>query len=104
MSETAGMLRKIGIREEIIEQTLKGHEVSSEEYKLVEAYKARQMKDPVFVNAFLSGDPEARQKMNAHFDHSFGRHQRRTAGRQAVVRVAYGTATAVTSTSWGYRQ
>ncbi len=63
MSETAGMLREIGIREEIIEQTLKGHEVSAEEYKLVEAWKARQMKDPVFVKAYLSGDPEAGQKM-----------------------------------------
>jgi hypothetical protein len=29
----------------------------------VEAWKARQMKDPVFVKAYLSGDPEARQKM-----------------------------------------
>jgi hypothetical protein len=63
MSQTAGMLREIGIREEIIEQTLKGHEVSAEEYKLVEAWKARQMKDPVFVKAYLSGDSEARQKM-----------------------------------------
>jgi hypothetical protein len=63
MAETAGMLREIGIREEIIEQTLKGHEVSAEEYKLVEAWKARQMKDPVFVKSYLSGDPEAREKM-----------------------------------------
>jgi hypothetical protein len=63
MAETAGMLREIGIREEIIEQTLKGHEVSPDEYKQVEAWKARQMKDPVFVKAYLSGDPEARQKM-----------------------------------------
>ena len=63
MSETAGMLREIGIREEIIEQTLRGHIVSPEEYKLVEAWKSRQLKDPVFVKAYLSGDPEARQKM-----------------------------------------
>jgi hypothetical protein len=63
MAETAGMLREIGIREEIIEQVLRGHEVSADEYKLVEAWKARQMKDPVFVKAYLSGDPEARQKM-----------------------------------------
>jgi hypothetical protein len=63
MSETADMLREIGIREEIIEQTLRGHEVSALEMKQVEAWKARQMKDPVFVKAYLSGDPEARQKM-----------------------------------------
>jgi hypothetical protein len=63
MSETAGMLREAGVREEIIEQQLRGHEVSADEYKLVEAWKARQMKDPVFVKAYLSGDPEAVQKM-----------------------------------------
>src|SRR5260221_10690111 len=34
MSETAGMLREIGIGEKIIEQTLRGHEVSKDEYKL----------------------------------------------------------------------
>src|ERR1019366_10600332 len=62
-AETDSMLGEIGIREEIIEQTLKGHEVSAEEYKLVEAWKARQMKDPVFVKSYLSGDPEAREKM-----------------------------------------
>src|SRR6266403_5626346 len=63
MAATAGMLREIGIGEEIIEQTLRGHEVSSDEFKLVEAWKARQMKDPVFVKSYLSGDAEARQKM-----------------------------------------
>jgi hypothetical protein len=63
MSNTASLLREVGIREEIIEQTLRGHEVTEQEYKLVEAWKARQMRDPVFVKAFLSGDAEARQKM-----------------------------------------
>jgi hypothetical protein len=63
MSETAGMLRNIGVREEIIEQTLRGHEVSPDEYKLVEAWKVRQMKDPVFVKAYLGGDPEAQRLM-----------------------------------------
>jgi hypothetical protein len=63
MANTADMLREVGIREEIIEQTLRGHMVSPAEYKLVEAWKARQMKDPVFVKAYLSGDPEAGQKV-----------------------------------------
>jgi hypothetical protein len=63
MAATASMLREIGVQEQIIEQTLKGHEVTPEEYKLAEAWKVRQTKDPVFVKAFLSGDPEARQKM-----------------------------------------
>jgi hypothetical protein len=63
MANTASLLREVGIREEIIEQTLRGHEVTEQEYKLVGAWKTRQMRDPVFVKAFLSGDPEARQKM-----------------------------------------
>jgi hypothetical protein len=63
MAETADYLRAVGIREEIIEQTLRGHEVSPQEYKQVQAWKERQMKDPVFRKAYLSGDPEARQKM-----------------------------------------
>jgi len=63
MAETASMLREIGIREEVIEQTLQGHEVSQKEYDLVKAWHSRQMKDPVFVKAYLSGDPVAREKM-----------------------------------------
>jgi hypothetical protein len=63
MASTAEMLREIGIRDEVIEQTLRGHEVSAAEYKLVEAWKARQMKDPVFVKSYLSGEAVAREKM-----------------------------------------
>jgi hypothetical protein len=63
MANTADMLREIGIKESIIEETLRGHEVTEQEYKLVEAWKARQMKDPVFVKAYLSGDADARHKM-----------------------------------------
>jgi len=62
MAATAGKLREIGIREEIIEQTLQGTRFSSDEFKLVEAWKVRQMKDPVFVKAYLSGDAEAARK------------------------------------------
>jgi hypothetical protein len=63
MAGTAGMLREVGVSEEVIEQTLKGHQVSEQEYKLVQAWKARHMKDPEFVKRFLNGDTEARQKM-----------------------------------------
>jgi hypothetical protein len=62
-AETAGMLRDIGINERVISQVLQGHEVSPEEYKLTEAWRKRQMQDPVFVKAYLSGEPEAREKM-----------------------------------------
>jgi hypothetical protein len=63
MANTAGMLREIGIKEGIIEEVLQGHLVSAEEFKLTEAWKARQMKDPVFVRSYLSGEPLAREKM-----------------------------------------
>jgi hypothetical protein len=63
MANTAGMLREIGVRESIIEETLRGHVVTEQEYKLVEAWKARQLRDPVFVKAFLSGGAEECHKM-----------------------------------------
>jgi hypothetical protein len=63
MANTADMLREIGIREEIIKQTLRGHEVSPIEMKQVEAWRERAMRDQTFVKLWLSGDPEARQKM-----------------------------------------
>jgi hypothetical protein len=63
MAETASFLRTIGIKEGIIEEFLQGHMVSAEEFKLTEAWKARQMKDPAFVKSYLSGEPLAREKM-----------------------------------------
>jgi hypothetical protein len=63
MANTADMLREIGVIESAIEQTLRGDPVSAQEFKLVEAHKARLMKDPVFVKAYLSGEPEPREKM-----------------------------------------
>jgi hypothetical protein len=63
MSNTADMLREIGIREEIIADTLRGHEVTALEMKQVEAWRERAMRDQTFVKAWLSGDPEAGQKM-----------------------------------------
>jgi hypothetical protein len=63
MSNTADMLRDFGIREEIIADTLRGHEVTALEMKQVEAWRERAMRDQTFVRSWLSGDPEARQKM-----------------------------------------
>jgi hypothetical protein len=63
MADTAGMLREIGISEPVIEQTLRGHEVSALEMKQVEAWRARAMSDQTFVKLWLSGDMEARRKM-----------------------------------------
>jgi hypothetical protein len=63
MANTASMLREIGIREEVIKEALEGRELTQQEHDLVTAWRTRQMRDPVFVKDFLSGDPEARQKM-----------------------------------------
>jgi hypothetical protein len=63
MAGVAGMLREVGVSEAVIEETLRGKQATPQEYKLVEAWKTRQMGDPAFVKAYLSGDPEARQKM-----------------------------------------
>ena len=63
MAGAAGMLREVGVSEEVIAQTLKGHQVSEQEYKLVYAWKIRHMKDPEWVKRFLNGDVEAREKM-----------------------------------------
>jgi hypothetical protein len=63
MADTAGMLREIGISEPVIEQTLRGHEVSALEMKQVEAWRARAMSDQAFIKSWLSGDMEARRKM-----------------------------------------
>jgi hypothetical protein len=63
MAETAGMLREVGASEPVIEQVLKGHKVTAQEYKLVEAEKARLMKSEAFVKDYMAGDPEARKRL-----------------------------------------
>ncbi len=63
MAGTAEMLREIGLRPEVIRQTLEGHEVSKAEFDATAAYKSRMMKDPNFVKAFLSGSAEEGQKV-----------------------------------------
>src|SRR5258707_948834 len=40
LAETAGMLREVGLSEPVIEQALRGHAVSEQEFKLVEGWRA----------------------------------------------------------------
>lgn len=63
MAGTAELLRDIGLRPEVILQTLNNYEVSKAEFDATAAYKSRMMKDPIFVKAFLSGEAEAGQKV-----------------------------------------
>ena len=55
--------RELGIADGIAEQFLRGERVSKEEYAKVEAWKRTVMSSKDFVDRFMSGDLEARQKM-----------------------------------------
>jgi hypothetical protein len=63
MHETADHLRSLGIRDGVIEEVLSGHEVTQMEFNLVKVWKDRAMRDPEFTKKYLSGDPDALQKM-----------------------------------------
>jgi hypothetical protein len=63
MNVTAALLRELGIRDEVVMQTLSGREVSQAEFEAVKNWKERTMRDPEFTKKYLSGDPDARQKM-----------------------------------------
>jgi hypothetical protein len=63
MNVTAGLLRELGIRDEVVMQTLSGQEVTQAEFDAVKHWKERAMRDSEFTKQYLNGDPEARQKM-----------------------------------------
>ena len=63
MNATAAMLREIGIRDDVVTQALSGHEVSKAEFDAVKNWQARAMRDAEFTQRYLTGDPEAHQKM-----------------------------------------
>jgi hypothetical protein len=63
MSETAGMLRGLGIREEVIKSSLAKQEVTQQDYDLAAAWKTQHMKDADFVKKYLAGDVESVRQM-----------------------------------------
>jgi hypothetical protein len=63
MNATAAMLREIGIRDEVVTQTLSGRDVTQAEFDVVKNWQTRAMRDSEFTKKYLNGDPEARQKM-----------------------------------------
>lgn len=63
---TAEWFRELGIRDEVTSQFLKGQKVSAEEYEMVVNWKKTAMGDNSpggFVERFLSGHAESKQKM-----------------------------------------
>jgi len=63
MTETAAWMRKRGLSDGVIRQTLTDYEVSPEEFRAVEAWKAQKMRSPEFTKAFLAGEPDAVREM-----------------------------------------
>jgi hypothetical protein len=63
MAGTADMLRELGIKPEVVRQTLENHSVTQAEFDATKAWQARSMKDQAFVKAYLEGDPDAARQM-----------------------------------------
>lgn len=63
MAKTTEMLRDFGIRDEVIQQTLTGQEITQAEHDAAKAWKTRISSDPVWVQRYLKGDAECREKM-----------------------------------------
>jgi len=63
MNTTAAMLREIGIRDDVVTQALSGHEVTRAEFDVVKNWQTRATRDQEFTKRYLTGDPEAHQKM-----------------------------------------
>jgi hypothetical protein len=63
MNVTAAMLRELGIRDEVVTQALSGRDVTQAEFDVVKNWQTRAMRDPEFTKRYLTGEPEACQKM-----------------------------------------
>jgi hypothetical protein len=63
MTNVAATLRANGISDDAIRQVLTGQKVSKQERGLVETWKGQRMRDPEWVKAYLSGDPQAAKDM-----------------------------------------
>ena len=66
MREMAGLtefLRDTGITDDVIRQTLSGHEVTQAEYDATKRWHDQHMRDQEFTKKWLAGDPEAARRM-----------------------------------------
>jgi hypothetical protein len=59
MSNTASLLRDLGVSEPTIQQTLEGREVTQQEYDAVVAWKTQHLRDKEWTKSLLAGDVEA---------------------------------------------
>jgi hypothetical protein len=63
MSEAASWLRDIGIREEVVRETLSNQSTTQEIHDAAVNWKKQHMSDAEFVKKYLNGDLEARRLM-----------------------------------------
>jgi hypothetical protein len=66
MREMAGLtefLRDTGITDDVIRQTLSGHEVTQAEFDATKRWHDQHMRDKEFTKKWLAGDPEAAKQM-----------------------------------------
>jgi hypothetical protein len=63
MEHTASFLRDIGIRDEVVKQTLSADEVSRAEYDAVKNWKADALKNEEWTKKLLAGDREAQRQL-----------------------------------------
>jgi hypothetical protein len=57
------MFRELGIRDEVIKQTLSDHEISQAEHDVVAKWKADRMRDSDWVEKWLAGEGEQARDM-----------------------------------------
>jgi hypothetical protein len=66
MAHTAALFRELGIRDIVTQEFLQGKQVTAQEYELVKNWKTTSIGDNApggFVERYLAGNVEAKQKM-----------------------------------------
>jgi hypothetical protein len=63
MTGTAAMLAELGIKPEVVRQTLENFSITQAEFDATKAWQARSMKDQFWVKSYLEGNPDAARQM-----------------------------------------
>jgi hypothetical protein len=63
MIGAAGMFRDLGIRDDVIRQTLTGQEVTQAEHDAVKNLKAERMRDHAWVREYMAGNGQHKRDM-----------------------------------------
>jgi hypothetical protein len=63
LAGTAEFLRDVGVRDEVVRETLAGAPVTREEFNATKRWHDQHMRDQEFTKKWLAGDPEAARQM-----------------------------------------